>query len=244
MTSRSLSSTGVMLDHWLRDLRHAVRGLRARPAYTLVSIFTLTLVIGAASAVFCRQRDDVRPLPFPRRIDSSRSHSCRRTAPTSPIVRRSTFACSCASANHSGSSRRSKGSGLAIARSAPTPPIRERHRGRCVARRLRAVRRHTGYRTHVHGGRRSHQREGRRPQRRPVAAAVRRRPTRVGRTVSIDREPHLVIGVMPVAFQMAYTPMDLWTPLNASEAGFTTAATLIQVVRAAAHGRQRRTVAR
>jgi hypothetical protein len=56
-----------MLNHWLRDCRHAARGLRARPAYALVSILTLTLVIGAASAVFAVvSATMLRPLPFPQ----------------------------------------------------------------------------------------------------------------------------------------------------------------------------------
>src|SRR5262245_44044395 len=55
-----------MVDHGLRDLRHAARGLASRPAYTLVCILTLTLVIGAASAVFSVvSATMIRPLPFP-----------------------------------------------------------------------------------------------------------------------------------------------------------------------------------
>jgi hypothetical protein len=40
-----------MTDTILRDLRHAIRGLAARPAYPLITLATLALVIGVATAV-------------------------------------------------------------------------------------------------------------------------------------------------------------------------------------------------
>jgi len=39
-------------------------------------------------------------------------------------------------------------------------------------------------------------------------------PSVVGRTLSIDGEPHLVIGVMAADFQPAYRETELWTPLG------------------------------
>ena len=55
-----------MLESSRRDLRHAARGLAARPTYTVIVVATLALVIGAASAVLSVVNATmVRPLPFP-----------------------------------------------------------------------------------------------------------------------------------------------------------------------------------
>jgi putative ABC transport system permease protein len=55
-----------MFDAVSRDIRHSVRGLVARPAYPLVAIVTLALVAGAGGAVFAVVNATfVRALPFP-----------------------------------------------------------------------------------------------------------------------------------------------------------------------------------
>src|SRR3954454_7809818 len=55
-----------MVDSMVRDLRHALRGLLAKPAYAVVSILTLSLVVGAATAVIAViSATMIRPLPFP-----------------------------------------------------------------------------------------------------------------------------------------------------------------------------------
>ena len=55
-----------MLESSLRDLRHAARGLAAKPTYAAIVVATLALVIGAASAVLSVVNATmVRPLPFP-----------------------------------------------------------------------------------------------------------------------------------------------------------------------------------
>src|SRR3954465_278123 len=43
-------------------------------------------------------------------------------------------------------------------------------------------------------------------------------PSAIGRTLSIDGAPHVVIGVMPPEFQPAYVDTELWTPLGTSAA--------------------------
>jgi putative ABC transport system permease protein len=55
-----------MMDAWLRDFKHAARGLVRTPAFTLIVIATLALPIGANTAIFS-VADAVllKPLPFP-----------------------------------------------------------------------------------------------------------------------------------------------------------------------------------
>jgi putative ABC transport system permease protein len=47
-------------------------------------------------------------------------------------------------------------------------------------------------------------------------------------TILIDRESYEVIGVMPPSFATAFTPTELWTPLNATEAAMTQVSTFVQ----------------
>src|SRR5262245_24686571 len=55
----------VWLDLIWRDFRHAVRSLRATPAFTVVALLVLTLSIGATTAIFSVVDAVVlRPLPF------------------------------------------------------------------------------------------------------------------------------------------------------------------------------------
>jgi putative ABC transport system permease protein len=49
----------------------------------------------------------------------------------------------------------------------------------------------------------------------------------IGRTLSIDGEPHLVIGVMHRDFEPAFTPSALWTPLSTRNAMARTALTSV-----------------
>ena len=219
-----------MLDHGLRDFRHAARGLRARPSYTLVSVLTLTLVIGAASAVLAVvSATMIRPLPFP---EADRLVQVSLLPPDSSDVNNRTpldirvfvrfgeslrlvdafegfWARDRALGADSAEPESVTAGGAspgAFALFGGTPLIGRTFTADEDRANAKVVVLSYGVWQRRFGG----------------------DPRAIGRTVSIDREPHLVIGVMPAAFQMAYTPMDLWTPLNASEAGFTTAATLIQ----------------
>ena len=55
-----------MLEALIRDTRYAARALVARPTYAVLTITTLALVIGAATAVIAVVNATMfRPLPFP-----------------------------------------------------------------------------------------------------------------------------------------------------------------------------------
>jgi putative ABC transport system permease protein len=60
-------------------------------------------------------------------------------------------------------------------------------------------------------------------------------PAIVGRTLSIDGEPHVVIGVMAADFQPVYRESELWTPLgvNAGNMPLPNATYLVSVDRLA-----------
>jgi len=56
---------GPMIKSWITDARYAVRRLRARPTYTILSILTLALGIGGTAAVFGVARPLLfDPLPY------------------------------------------------------------------------------------------------------------------------------------------------------------------------------------
>src|SRR5579884_206594 len=59
-------NTVVFLESLLRDIRIAARGLRRNPVFTAVALLTLTIGIGANTAVFSVINSVLlKPLPYP-----------------------------------------------------------------------------------------------------------------------------------------------------------------------------------
>jgi putative ABC transport system permease protein len=78
--TRDVDISGA-LDAVLRNVRHAVRGLRRTPGFTLTVVLTLALGIGANSAVFSAiDAVLLRPLPFPH------PHQLVRLTQTNPVT--------------------------------------------------------------------------------------------------------------------------------------------------------------
>jgi putative ABC transport system permease protein len=55
-------------------------------------------------------------------------------------------------------------------------------------------------------------------------------PSAIGRTLLIDREPHIILGVMPATFEPALAPSDFWTPLSTRNAIARTSLSSVQTI--------------
>ena len=63
--ANSMKRGGLGLESWIMDARFALRGLRSRPQYVLLSVLTLALGIGGTTAVFAIARAVLlEPLPY------------------------------------------------------------------------------------------------------------------------------------------------------------------------------------
>ncbi len=218
-----------MLESSLRDLRHAGRGLIARPTYTAVVVATLALVIGAASAVLSVVNATmVRPLPYP---DGDRLVQLFLLPPGPPLW-----------------TNRNPLSPAAFFRVRERLRLAEAVEG--LWSRERALGGDVEPETVVTGavsaglfdllgsapalGRTFTEAEDRENAKVAVLGHPlwQRRfganPAIVGQTILIDREPYEVIGVMPATFVTLFTPTELWTPLNAASASLAMNSTFVQ----------------
>ena len=72
-----------MLESWAKDFKHAARGLVRAPVFTIVTLVTLALAIGANTAIFSVAKVVLlERLPFP---DSDRLVQIAATAPGSEL---------------------------------------------------------------------------------------------------------------------------------------------------------------
>ena len=217
-----------MLDAILRDCRHAARGLLARPTHTLVSVASLALVIGAAAAVMAVVNATIiRPLPFPHAdrlaqfflMPPGQTGWTSRN-PLSPGVflrfrQRLQLVESVEGLWSRERALGSEGEPETVIAGAVSPGLFSLFGGSpLLGRTFTDAEDQANAKVVVLGYALWQRRFGGR-------SAV------LGTTVQIDREPHEVIGVMPASFVTAFTPTDLWTPLNATEASLTVGSTFV-----------------
>ena len=204
----------------IADLRYAFRALARNPAYSLATVVTLCLGIGAnalvftlASAVF------VRPLPFAQASELVKVTATRRLASGAlanfAVSGRDFVAFSKRNTTLSG-----VGAILAQSFSVTTTDAPQMVRGGRVSASMWSV-----LGVHAVAGRTFTDAEDTPSggvaviseglQRRlfvgPPSAAV-------GKTFNVDGQPRVVVGVMPFGFAPLLTPGDVWVPLGINEA--------------------------
>jgi putative ABC transport system permease protein len=207
------------MNTFIRDLRHALRGLVARPTHAIVVVMTLALVIGAATAVLAvLSATLVRPLPFPhgeRLVElflmppGERDWESRNPLSLGTFLRFRQHLKQPEQVEGLWSRERTLGGEaepeVAIV-GAVSPGLfalfgGSAERGRTFTEEEDHANAKLVVLSHAIWWRR-----------------FGGDPSILGKTVLIDREPYEVIGIMPPGFATGFTATDLWTPLNATEA--------------------------
>ena len=219
-----------MLDAFSRDLRHATRSLVSRPTDALVTMTTLALVIGAASAVIAVVNATmIRPLRFP---EGERLVQLFTMPPgTSGVSQRNPL--------HPRTFYRFRTAALKTAEAVEGIWVRERALGGegepesapggAVSPGL-----FTLFGEGPLMGRTWSEAEDRANARVVVLShgLWQRRfggdAGVLGRTILIDRESHEIIGVMPATFTVAFVESEFWTPLNIHEGKLESNASFVQ----------------
>lgn len=218
-----------MVEHLLRDLRHAVRGLRARKTYATASVLTLALVTGAATAVLAVvDATMIRPLPFPHSdrlvqvflMPPGLSAFSDRNPLNNRVFDRFRTSLRQVDAFEGFWAReRAFGSGTepeSIGTAGVSAGAFSLFGGVPMLGRLFTEdEARADARVVVIG-------HGLWQRRFGADRGV------VGRTVLIDREPFEVIGVMPASFTPGYVASEAWTPLSISEANINVTSTFVQ----------------
>jgi predicted permease len=218
-------------DALIRDLRHAVRGLRSRPTYAVVTVLTLALVIGAATAIVAVINATMfSPLPYPEahrlvRL-STQPPGTTELRQRNPLSVR-TFI-------------RFREGGLRLADAVEGFWARDRSLGgdgdpESVPGALASPGALPLLGTPIIGRTWTEEEDQANAKLVVLSYGLWQRrfggqPSVLGRTVLVDREPYTVIGVMPPGFQAIYIEAELWTPLNAISQGIENSSTFIQTV--------------
>jgi putative ABC transport system permease protein len=218
-----------MVDALIRDLTHAARGLLARRTYAAVSIVTLALVAGAATAVLAVISATMfRPLPFPGEDrlaqlftmpPGASAFADRNPLNNRVFYRFRAWLGQVDALEGFWARERALGDGTepeSITTAAVSSGALALFGGSpMLGRMFTDEEARSNARVAVLGHGLWQRRFGADPQ-------------VVGRTVQIDREPHEIIGVMPAGFVPGYVASELWTPLNISEANLDVASTFVQ----------------
>jgi putative ABC transport system permease protein len=217
------------MDSFMRDVRHAVRGLVARRTFSVIVIATIALVIAAATAVFAVVNVTLlRPLPFP--------HADRLTQ---------VFLMPPGDSAWTSRNPQTLGSFLRFRQRAHGAELieglwsRERALGGGSEPEVVIAGGVSPGLFSLFGGTPLHGRTFTEAEDQANAKVVvlshalwQRRfgadPAIVGTSVLIDRAPYEVIGVMPSSYVTGFVPTDLWTPLNAGEATVPSGNTVVQ----------------
>ncbi len=203
------------MDALLQDLKYAIRQLAARPGFTAVAVLTLALGIGATTAIFS-VADAVllRPLPYP---DAGRltvlwgSRGTQRPLPI-PITdfvdwraRNHSFVdmgiVRTQSVNLTGTDKPDRLIGSFVSASTL----------RLMGARMAAGRSFTEQETAIGTGQQVAVLSYGAWQGRFGGA-----PNMVGRTVTLNGRPHVVIGVTAQEFQDAFGPVEVWLPITSA----------------------------
>ena len=218
-----------MMDTLLRDLRHSVRGLLGRKTYAAVSIATLALVVGAATAVIAViNATMIRPLPFPhddRLVQlflmppGTTAFSDRNPYNNRVFYRFRAGLQQVEALEGFWSRERALGGGdepASVTTAAVSAGALALFGGSPLyGRAITEQEALTDAKVAVLGHGLWQRRFGGDPK-------------ILGATVLIDREPFEVIGIMPPGFIPGYVASELWTPLHVSEANFNITSTVIQ----------------
>lgn len=217
------------MDAIINDFRHAVRGLVSRPTYAIVVILTLALVIGAATAVFAVVNETIiGRLPFPHgeRLaqlflmpPGERDWASRNPQSLGSFLRFRQHLQHTELVEGVWSRERVLGGDTepeVVISGAVSPGVFALFGGSLVmGRTFTEAEDQANAKVVVLSQPLWQRRFG-------ADSSI------LGRTVLIDREAHVVIGVMAAEFTTGFISTTLWTPLNATEAGVPSGNTFVQ----------------
>ncbi|HYK62631.1 MAG TPA: ABC transporter permease [Bryobacteraceae bacterium] len=212
-------NTVALFEAFVRNLRHALRGLRHNPAFTAAALLTLALGIGANTAVFS-VIDSVllRPLPYPH---PEQLVALRQLAPgavgltgvSDGLLLSSSMYFTYAGGNRAFRSLGVfQGGGAVVAGLAEPEQVRAVFVSDGVLETLRvqpALGRWIGPADQKPGAQQTVMLSHGYLQRRFGGSR-----SALGRSLSVDSQPHAVVGVMPPGFRVANMDFDLILPLQ------------------------------